>query len=148
MGAPSEQGVPTPPARHGIADTILAVGYVPGGYMPIMADVLLPSQVKDRTAATPERLLMLAVLEDALATLERTAICATPIGKTSAAAIRQETIAWFQSEDSSRLYAFRSICEHLGLDVGAVHAALDACDWAPRLTGHRLVSSGRHIVLR
>ena len=78
-------------------------------------EVVLPAQVFDRGAALlqPEKRLMLAILEDATATLLRHP---TPGHAGSRRALR-ETEAWVDSPDTESPFAFIRICEALGLDA-------------------------------
>jgi hypothetical protein len=70
---------------------------------------------------TPEQHLMAAVLEDAIATLRR-----PPGGPRRRARLQDEVLAWLGSPDRTWPFAFRSICDALGLDPGAVLATLGA----------------------
>lgn len=87
--------------------------------MPSVAEELLtPDQFfapADRTgiAWTPERRLLLAVLEDAVAMFLRYRNDQTTRGKR----LFRETQEWFVSTDRTSVYAFESICDHLNLDA-------------------------------
>ena len=78
-------------------------------------EVVLPAQVFDRRAdlLQPEKRLMLAILEDATATLLRHP---TPRHAGKRRALR-ETEAWLDSPDTESPFAFIRICEALGLDA-------------------------------
>ena len=77
-------------------------------------EVVLPAQVFDRAALLqPEERLMLAILEDAIATLLRHP---TPRHAGKRRALR-ETEAWLDSPDTESPFAFIRICEALGLDA-------------------------------
>ena len=78
-------------------------------------EVVLPAQVFDRRASMlqPEKRLMLAILEDATATLLRHP---TPRHAGKRRALR-ETEAWLDSPDTESPFAFIRICEALGLDA-------------------------------
>lgn len=117
---------------------------------PLLApSYLLPSQQPGRHHydLQPERRLIVAVLEDALDTLRRTARG----GVLSALAKRrrEDEVRWFLSDETFP-YTFRWVCYHLGFDVSAVRAALDRCQWNPRPVqgslrsgnGHHAITSG------
>ncbi len=86
---------------------------VAAGFEP---ETILPSQLLDRShlgaALQPEKRLMLAVLEDAVATFQRGALT------TGRTALREfaEVRAWFESEDTRWPYAFMNVCHVLGFD--------------------------------
>ena len=85
-------------------------------------EVVLPAQVFDRRAdlLQPEKRLMLAILEDATATLLRHP---TPRHAGKRRALR-ETEAWLDSPDTESPFAFIRICEALGLDAQWLRAGL------------------------
>jgi hypothetical protein len=68
----------------------------------------------------PEKLLMLAVLEDAVACVDKYA------GASSGKRKRwfRETVEWIRTEDDEWLFSFNSLCEALGLDAGYLRCAL------------------------
>ena len=92
----------------------------------VESDIILPSWLVQRAIATPEKRLLLAVLEEAIGTYQRYAI--TTDGRSRA--LLAEVEAWFASEDVTRLYAFVPICEALGLDPTYVRSGLGP--WAAR----------------
>ena len=62
---------------------------------------------------------MAAVLEDAIDSLRH------PCGpRRRRARLQREVLAWLESSDQTWPFAFRSICDALGLDPGAVLATL------------------------
>jgi hypothetical protein len=88
-------------------------------------EVLTPEQFfmpADRTASawTPERRLLLAVLEDAVASFQRYRNNRTKRGKR----LFREEQAWFMSTNQSWLYSFESICAHLNLDPDYIRRGL------------------------
>ena len=93
----------------------------PAGFEP---ETVLPCQLLDAShrgaAMQPEKRLMLAVLEDAIATLQRTA------GRTRRAAVREhdEARAWLASDDASWPYAFLNVCHVLGYEPGYLRNGL------------------------
>jgi len=92
----------------------------------IEPDIILPSQFLQRVVATPEKRLLLAVLEEAVGTYQRHAIATDRRSR----AVFAEVEAWFASEDVTWLYAFVPICEVLGLDATYVRSGLGP--WAAR----------------
>ena len=95
---------------------------LPAGFEP---ETVLPSQLLDTSnlgaAMQPEKRLMLAVLEDAIATLQRTA------NGTSRVALRDfdETRAWLASDDTTWPYTFVNICHVLGFDPSFLRRGLE-----------------------
>jgi hypothetical protein len=93
-----------------------------GGFEP---ETILPSQLLDTShlgaAMQPEKRLMLAVLEDAVATVQRGATA------TSRAVTRDldEVRAWLASDDNSWPYAFVNICHVLGFEPSYLRRGLE-----------------------
>jgi len=90
---------------------------------------LLVEQVwEDAQAAirwNSEYRLMLAVLQDAVTSWFR---CSS-VRNARERRMFQELSAWFWSDDQDRLYAFESICDHLGLEPSAIRRGLK--NWPP-----------------
>ena len=84
------------------------------------AEAVLPPQFFGRPPLTfqPEKRLMLAVLEDALATLDAHA----PHGR--GRPLAREVERWVASTDTSWPFAFQNICDTLGVDAGCIRAGL------------------------
>ena len=86
--------------------------------------VILPAQWsygrRTDSLQSPEKRLMLAVLEDAVASLARNAAEQTE-GERDAVA---EVEGWCASEDRSWPFSFTNICEALGFDPSCVRSAL------------------------
>ena len=117
--------------------------------------VVLPAQCFERRAATlqPEKRLMLAVLEDAVATALKYGY-ARRVAEPQA---MSELEDWFSSEDERCPFAFVRICEALDLDAGCIRAGLararqarglvskkaPACPLRRMVVGTRNVISGR-----
>lgn len=110
-------------------------------------DTLLPDQFWNALGdlrAEPEKRLMVAVLEEAIALIVN-----APSGPDDerGAAIR-EARRWFASEDRGSPFAFATICDILGLEISCVRQALSS--WAQRerlYTRPRLQAGrGRHQV--
>ncbi len=78
-----------------------------------------PASCLDHDA--PECRLMLAILEDALATFRR------GLARTSCAEIQsfREVDRWFRSDESDWPFAFESICSTLRIDAGYVRLGLN-----------------------
>jgi hypothetical protein len=68
----------------------------------------------------PERILVLAVLEDAVACLRKYACCPQGKGKR----LFWETMDWLMIKDDDWLFSFDNVCEALGLDAGYVRRGL------------------------
>lgn len=68
----------------------------------------------------PEKLLMLAVLEDAVACIEKYAGLSSGKGKRWF----RETVEWIRAKDDKWLFSFNGVCEALGLDAGYLRDAL------------------------
>jgi hypothetical protein len=87
------------------------------GATPFEPDTLLPSQyfdrVRRRTGRDGERLLMIAVLEDAVHTYLKTAHAEDPERR----ALFAETAAWFADRDASWFYSFENVCAVLDLNA-------------------------------
>lgn len=81
-----------------------------------------------RGADTPERLLSLAVMCQALTDLRR-----APRGRTSGKDrhLYAETRAWFLDDDEGHPYAFRVLCDRFDWSVEAVRARVLGADTAP-----------------
>ena len=81
---------------------------------PFEPDTLLPEQLDlpGRQAPQGERLLMLAVLEDALDCYRRCHGSRDPATRL----LFDETRAWVESRDRDTLFSFESICEALDID--------------------------------
>jgi hypothetical protein len=87
-------------------------------------ETILPSQLLDTShlgaARQPEKRLMLAVLEDAIATFQRT------VSATTRAARREfdEVRMWLASDETAWPYAFLNVCHVLGFDPAYLRAGL------------------------
>lgn len=82
----------------------------------IEADTILPGQYFERLRLSPstypEKRLMLAVLEDAVATFQRYVDAKTTRGQR----LFQEAEEWIQSEDREWPFAFENICHALDIE--------------------------------
>jgi hypothetical protein len=90
------------------------------GRVPLEPDVIVPSHFLPRTMATPEKRLLLAVLEEAVRTFQRYVLAT---GRRSRAMFT-EVETWFASEDTAWLYSFVAICDALGIDATYVRSGL------------------------
>lgn len=94
----------------------------------LIPEVLTPEQQTDRTRAelvdNPFARLMLAVLEDAIATYKRYA-AAGPDRRSRR--LFEEVDAWLRSTDEEPLYSFERICAILDFD--AVYMRQGLADW-------------------
>jgi hypothetical protein len=84
-----------------------------GMFSPI---TLLPSQLRDRTGDCPERRLVAAVMEDAIALIRRQA--------KGPDAAREAALEWVRADDREWPFSFVNLCDVLRLDVDAVREAL------------------------
>src|SRR5512140_3395788 len=88
-------------------------------------ETILPSQLLDKShlgaALQPEKRLVLAVLEDAVATFQRSAFA------TSRNATREfdEVQRWFASDDTTWPFTFVNICHVLGFEPSYMRSGLD-----------------------
>ena len=108
---------------------------MPGtGASMIEPDIILPSQFLPRTVGTPEKRLLLAVLEEAVGTYQRYLMATDHRGR----AILADVEAWFASEDTMWLYSFVAICDVLGFDANYVRSGL--APWADTRRAQSLVT--------
>jgi len=116
-------------------------GMAPGPGAPadgLEPDVLTTAEFDDlrtRAALDRERLLMYAVLEDALSCYRQYAGSRLPRTRQ----LHVEAREWVASEDRSSLFAFQSICEALEIDPDMIRGRLRA--WEARST--RALASSR-----
>ena len=87
-------------------------------------DIILPSQHRDtlqrRTPQNPEKRLMLAVLEDAVACF-RNGLQAHDHRRRE---LFKDSEAWITEENADRLFSFEHICDILGLDARLIRFEL------------------------
>lgn len=88
-------------------------------------EVILPEQFSDRATLKPsdrgEKRLMLAVLEEAVATYQRHVDVKSRHGQR----VFQEAEDWIQSRDASWPFAFENICHALEIDPGFLRRGLE-----------------------
>ena len=83
----------------------------------IVPETILPEQfLRPSAALTPEKRLMVGMLEGALLDLKRSAGARTP----RARRLADEVDAWFAADDEGWPCSFLNVCQALGLDVSAV----------------------------
>jgi hypothetical protein len=87
-------------------------------------ELLLPAQFhagfRNDASLCPEKRLMLAVLEAAVADFQRCAAILDAGGQS----LFREAVTWFESEDTTWPYSFVNVCQALGLEVTYVLAGL------------------------
>jgi hypothetical protein len=87
-------------------------------------DQLLPMQFFDayrrKTYLEPERLLMLAVLEDAVWCLQNHAACASRKPRK----LFEEALQWILLDDDDWLFSFNNVCEVVGLNPRCLRRGL------------------------
>jgi hypothetical protein len=103
------------------------------GHALLEPEIILPSQLPCATVETPEKRLLLAVLEEAVWTYQRNLMATEPRGR----ALFTDVEAWFASEDSLPLYSFVAICEVIGLNATYVRSGLGLWRDAARRTRSR-----------
>jgi hypothetical protein len=87
-------------------------------------DTLMPAQYLDtyrrKTHLEPEKRLMLAVLEDAIACFQKYALARDGKGRE----IFRDAEEWISAEENEWLFAFDNVCEALGFNPAYVRAGL------------------------
>jgi hypothetical protein len=104
-------------------------------------DTVLPSQfwgIASDPRTEPEKRLMIAVLEEAISLVVNG--CAG--GDDRASAVR-DAERWFASEDHRSTFAFVTICDILGLDVGRVRDIVASWQRRQRLFRRPRLQAGR-----
>ena len=88
------------------------------------ADLIVPSQFFDRIKAEhssqPEKRLMLAVMEDAVATFQKSVAGATRRQRR----LLKETEEWFNSHDTAWAFSFENICTALDIEPDYLRSGL------------------------
>jgi hypothetical protein len=88
------------------------------------ADIIVPSQFFDRIRAErssqPEKRLMLAVMEDAITTFQKSVHGATRRQRR----LLKETEEWIGSGDTSWPFSFENICSALDIEAGYLRSGL------------------------
>ena len=73
-----------------------------------------------RSILAPEKLLLLAILEDAIACFQKYVLARDAKGKS----LFQDAENWFMQEDYDWQFSFCSVCESLGFDPGYLRRGL------------------------
>ena len=137
---------------HVNAETAFEVGFCGGARFE--PDLVLPGQLPGGSPSTQmvgEKRLMLAVLEEAVATFQRYVHAQSRRGRRLFA----ETLEWFASDDLGWPFTFVNLCHGLGFDVDYLRMGLRR--WRDRMqstteptrfafrrvSGRRLSVSGR-----
>jgi len=94
--------------------------------MRLDADFVVPEHSVSCPVSTPERRLLLAVLEDAVGAYQRH-VAATDA---RSRAVFAEVDGWFASDESASLFSFVGICDALGMEPAYVRTGLSL--WAAR----------------
>jgi hypothetical protein len=87
---------------------------------PVPTSRALPHFTAVATSLQPEKRLLLAVLEDAVNTLQHYATVSSGRGRH----IFVDAAEWFASTAADRLFDFESICQALGLDPSYIRGGL------------------------
>jgi hypothetical protein len=83
-------------------------------------DLILPAQFLRASTASPEKRLLLAVLEEAVGTYQRHVV----ESESRSPEVFADVEAWFASEDTDWLCSFVAICDVVGLDPTYVRTGL------------------------
>ena len=90
----------------------------------LQLDHLIPLQFSDtlrrNTYVEPERILMLAVLEDAIYCLQKHATCARGRNRR----LFNETINWVRAENDEWFFSFENVCDTVGLNASRLRHSL------------------------
>ena len=91
----------------------------------LQADIIVPSQYFDRVrsedSSQPEKRLMLAVMENAIVTFQKSIYAATRRQRR----LLKETEEWIHSLDTSWPFSFENICASLGIDANYLRLGLE-----------------------
>ena len=88
--------------------------------MQLEADFVLSDPFRPGALATPERRLLLAVLEEAIGTYQR----CVAMGDRVSSGIRAGVEDWLASEEDVPLFSFVGICDVLGIESAYVRTGL------------------------
>lgn len=119
-------------------------------------DIITPEQYVDRTGSAtsdrPEIRLMLAVMENGIATYLRYAIDSRTPAKRRARRLFGEAKEWVESDDISWPYSFANLCTALGFDaqqlrrgLGCLQEAVPTGRSSTRLSIRR-INGSRHVI--
>ena len=121
-----------------------ARSYVEPGVTALFAsEIVLPTQfwtLQSDLRSEPEKRLMVAVLEEAMATL----LNWTDSPSTAAQQLAAEARQWIASDDRSSPFSFATICDVLGLDPSRVRVVIDGrLERRQMYARHRRMQAGR-----
>jgi hypothetical protein len=109
-------------------------------------DILIDSQFQStyrrRFHLDPERVLMLAVLQDAVVCFQENLMATCKRKRV----MHVEAEEWILNEDKSYLFSFENVCEALGYDAGYMRAGL--LRWKRTALAKRNNRGGRKIISR
>jgi hypothetical protein len=109
-------------------------------------DILIDSQFQStyrrRFHLDPERVLMLAVLQDAVVCFQENVFATCKRKRV----MHVEAEEWILNENKSDLFSFENVCEALGYDAGYMRAGLQR--WKRAALAKKSHKSGRRIVSR
>ena len=88
----------------------------------VMPDAILPCQLDHAPSISGERRLLLAVLEMAVLDVDGRAHAVR-------AHEREDARNFIRDDDRTYAFSFVNLCQHVGLDVGAVRRAVRASSW-------------------
>jgi hypothetical protein len=130
LTAPERSNVP-------VAEKAMAV------FQPdILIDSQFQSTYRRRFHLDPERVLMLAVLQDAVVCFQENLVSTCKRRQV----MHVEAEEWILNEDKSYLFSFENVCEALGYDAGYMREGL--LRWKYAALARRNDRSGRRIVSR
>lgn len=119
-------------------------------------DIITPEQYADRIRAStsdrPEMRLMVAVMENGIATYLHYAVDARTPAKRRARRLFGEAKAWLESDDIDWPYSFANLCTALGYDATHLRRGLRALEDEPpleRATNRislRRINGSRHVI--
>jgi len=119
-------------------------------------DIITPEQHLDRirpaSADCPEIRLMLAVMENGIATYLRYASEAQIPAKRRARRLFGEAKSWVDSDDTSWPYSFENLCTALGFDPGQLRRGLGSWEVSnllqrrPTRLSIRRINGSRHVI--
>lgn len=107
------------------AEAEASVAAVPEPFrLELEPEFIVPAQFfagfRDDASLRPEKRLMLAVLEEAVADYQKFVVATSREGR----ALFEEVEAWFGSDDREWPFAFASICDSLGLEASWLRRGL------------------------
>src|SRR5262249_2195296 len=100
----------------------------------VTPEILLPVQLGGHETYRGEKRLMLAVLEEAVATFQRHLDAKTRRGQR----LFREAAEWIRSADTTQTFAFENVCRTLGLDPEYLRGGLDRSKQVHAVGGARV----------